>query len=173
MPPELPESSRPSKLPLIIGGIVGLLALGFVAVLLWPTAPAPEPAPTPSLPSAGSDGVTTAPAGMAVHGKLGPIRVKDFIRNGETEPDPQKPGIYILAGSSGYCLTDGTCPGGYETQDFYIVYDAQTQFFTITLYAEPLSKARAAAEVFLQERLGVNSEQMWPLFFFARAAIFF
>lgn len=86
--------------------------------------------------------------------------VKDFIHNRETVPDTVNPGYYFLAGSVGYCLGDGTCPSGYKTDDFSIVYRAADGLFNITLLAEPLAGSRTGAEIFLLDRLGITEAQL-------------
>src|SRR3989344_5049120 len=76
------------------------------------------------------------------------LTVKDFIRNGETVSDSQNPGSYVLAGSLGYCLANGSCPSGAATTDFSISYNEKTHFFNIILLKEPLGATRLEAELF-------------------------
>jgi hypothetical protein len=44
-----------------------------------------------------------------------------------------------------------------------VVYDSKEQFFTITLFTEPLGAARARAEKFLLAALGITSTQACAL----------
>jgi hypothetical protein len=91
------------------------------------------------------------------------IAVKDFVHNGVTIPDPTQPSQYVLAGNSGVCLPNGTCPGGASTTDFYITYDPADQTFNVLLRAEPLGEVRDEAEQFLQSTLGVTTTQLCNL----------
>lgn len=96
----------------------------------------------------------------------GTLAVKDFIHNGETVADMNTPGSYVLAGSLGYCLSDGTCPHGATSTQFAISYTAQTQSFNIMLLKAPLGVARKAAEQFLVNRLGVAGQKLCELHYF-------
>ena len=89
--------------------------------------------------------------------------VRDFIHNGETVADTVNPGSYVLAGTVGYCLADGTCPSGYPTTNFSISYDEKTHFFNIVLLKEPLGAVRLEAEQFLASRLGITGQQLCGL----------
>ena len=88
------------------------------------------------------------------------MTVKDFLHNKETVPDTVNPGYFYLAGSIGYCLGDGSCPSGYKTNDFSISFHNADGAFTIELLAEPIAAARAEAELFLLDRLGISQAQM-------------
>ena len=133
-------------------------------MLLRPAEVVTTPPPT-TLPDAGptSPGTTGGAGTMTINAKLGPVVTTDFIDNGITGADPQNPGIYYLAGSPGYCLTDGTCPGGARESTFNITYDAAHQFFTIALVAEPLGAVRSKAEHFLLNALGITETQLCTL----------
>ena len=133
-------------------------------MLLRPAEVVTTPPPT-TLPDAGSTGPGTASGAktMTVAAKLGPVVVTDFINNGITGADPQNPGIYFLAGAPGYCLTDGTCPGGARENTFNITYDAMQQFFTVVLIVEPLGAVRSRAEHFLLNALGITETQLCTL----------
>lgn len=150
-----------------------LLALGALAVislivigimLLVPAKPV-ETRPPTTLPNASSTspGTTGGAATLTLDAKLGPVVVTDFIHNGETGVDPQNPGIYYLAGSPGYCLSDGSCPGGAPTTDFNITYDTAHQFFTIALLAEPLGKVRSDVDTFMLKTLGISDTELCTL----------
>ena len=89
--------------------------------------------------------------------------MKDFIHNGETVADTVNPGTYVLAGSLGYCLADGSCPSGAPTTSFAISYDEKIRFFNIVLLEEPLGVTRFEAEQFLANRLGLSREQLCSL----------
>ena len=97
------------------------------------------------------------------------LTVKDFIHNGETVSDSQNPGSYVLAGSLGYCLANGSCPSGASTTDFSISYNEKTHFFNIILLKEPLGEARFEAEQFLISRLGIDERQICSLDYFVGA----
>ena len=92
-----------------------------------------------------------------VNGQDGnPIAVKDFLHNNETVPDTVNPGYYYLAGSIGYCLGNGQCPSGYQTDDFTVTYNTSSEQFSVVLLTKPLATSRDEAEKFLMDRLGLH-----------------
>ncbi|MFA6414841.1 MAG: hypothetical protein WC217_01525 [Candidatus Paceibacterota bacterium] len=161
----------------IIGSI--LLLVGVVLFFLFSSSPevVTTPQPTPGLPIASSTvPVTGGPSSFGTS-NTGPtvsfatpsgavVTVKDFVHNGETVADVQNPGSYVLAGSVGYCLADGTCPEGASTTDFNISYNEKTHFFNIILLSEPLGATRLAAEQFLAGRLGLTGKASCSLNYF-------
>ncbi|GEM_PF-1796837 len=112
--------------------------------------------PTTGLFPSGFDTTETSTLSTAE----GELVVNDFVHNGETVADPVNPGNYVLAGDVGYCLADGTCPHGADSERYSISYDDQKQFFTVILLKEPLNESRLAAETFLIERLGISREEL-------------
>lgn len=91
------------------------------------------------------------------------IRTADFLHNGKTIQDPQNAGQYYLAGSVGYCDTNGSCPGGAPSDEYHIVYFSEDKSFIISLVAEPIGQARRDAEQFLMQTLGLTQQQMCAL----------
>lgn len=160
-----------------IGAIIIIIALAFFQSLFSdPPKDGTTTNPTPGFPMASSTNPTVGtmdssetstgatisfvtPGGFVV-------TVKDFVHNGETVSDVQNPGSYVLAGSLGYCLADGTCPSGALTTDFSISYNEKTHFFNIILLKEPLGAVRLLAEQFLAERLGLTGQQACSLNYF-------
>ena len=126
---------------------------------------------TPGLPvasstgnSASSSATQNSGATLSVPGRDGvAIATKDFINNGETVADVENPGSYVLAGSLGYCLADGSCPAGANETDFSVAYNDATGIFTIVLLVEPLDTSRTEAEQFLESRLGISVQQLCNL----------
>jgi len=158
---------------LIIGSAI--VVIGGVLALLFSGSPKEDTAtiPAPGLPMASSTTSTGGVSGLSMEPTVsfatpgGAVAtVKNFIRNGETVPDVQNPGSYVLAGSVGYCLADGTCPSGASTTDFNISYNEQTHFFNIVLLKEPLGTVRLAAEQFLTDRLGLTGQEACNLNYF-------
>lgn len=82
--------------------------------------------------------------------------VQNFLTNGETVADVVNPGHYLLAGSVGYCLADGTCPEGFATDSFVISYHENQSQFAVGILAEPIGTVRQEAEAFLIDRLGIE-----------------
>ena len=122
----------------------------------------PDPSNSTSIPSATVPVGT--PQGPSVRDRQGNIvPVKDFIHNGETASDTVNPGGYYMAGSSGYCLANGVCPSGASTTDFTVSYKNTNDLFTIVLTKEPLGVARAHAEKFLADRLGLSEIKLCTL----------
>lgn len=165
------------KKTLWILGIVAILGIivwivGMVSTPAGQTSTSSTGASLPvagSVPYAGTPGGsgTTTPNQMVLSSAEGKaIITKDFIHNGETIADVMNPGSYQLAGSLGYCLANGTCPGGATSTDFNISYNGTTQFFNIVLLKEPLSLSRNAAEQFLGTLLGISNDQLCSLKYF-------
>ncbi|HEX5774560.1 MAG TPA: hypothetical protein VFY28_01185 [Candidatus Paceibacterota bacterium] len=153
------------KALIIAGSLLILLAVGGIVYVFYPK----EPAPTPSGNTDPFGSIGGGPSDLAytVSGQGNEaIKVNDFIRNGETASDPLNPGSYFLAGDIGYCLADGNCPHGAETDTFQISYDEDSSTFSVALTAEPLSTARMEAETFLMERLGVDAATLCRLNYF-------
>jgi len=98
------------------------------------------------------------------------IKVKNFLKNGETVPDVVNPGQYYLAGSIGYCLANGSCPSGYKTNDFVITFSTSTGVFNITLTSQPFTSARNEAEQFLESRLNISEVAMCNLLYYVWVA---
>ena len=90
------------------------------------------------------------------------IHTKDFVNNGETIPDVENKGTYLLAGTLGYCLPDIKCTAA-TTTDFNISYDSIEKGFTVALLTEPIGKARIKAEDFLRTRLGITNDELCRL----------
>ena len=105
---------------------------------------------------------TQAIMSVALNGG-GTITTKDFVHNGVTIPDPSNAGWYYLAGEPGYCNPDGSCPHAAQESDFTATYDSTNQFFTISLTQEPLGDARRDAQTFMQNTLGISSENLCRL----------
>ncbi len=167
----------PTKRILLIGAIAVLIVAALAYFLIPGKASAPTTAPTatsqPGLPSAGT---APLPAGsttgaqtptMTVAGLAGSaIATKDFLHDGVTQEDPQNPGTYYLAGAAGYCLKNGTCPGGATSTEYHVVYNATDQAFYISLLKEPLGQARTDAEQFMETALGVPPAELCQLKYF-------
>lgn len=158
---------------IVIFSIIAIVLLaGGIFIFLKSMYPTPVPDTTPASQNNAFTGQTnysvtngktstsTLPK-FTVKGSLGgSVAVKDFIHNGETVADTVNPGYFYLAGSVGYCLANGQCPSGAKTDDFIVTYNEKTQAFNVVLLTTPLKKSRAAAEVFMMDRLGINESQM-------------
>ena len=142
--------------------------MGLLYLFLAPTPPAPSGGNEPTFPDGGSvtPGTTTEDTTpiQTYAGEV--IEATDFIHNGETVADVENPGSYVLAGSVGYCLANGTCPEGAPTTEFNISYNTHTDFFNIILLKEPLGSARSGAEQFLRERLSLSNDELCSLRYF-------
>lgn len=114
---------------------------------------------TTGITSSYSTATSTNSATLSLITQAGTIAVTDFVHNNETVADIENPGSYVLAGSLGYCLADGTCPSGAPANDYSIIFNEKTHFFNIVLLSEPLGGVRFSAEQFLMSRLGGISEQ--------------
>ncbi|MCR4276169.1 MAG: hypothetical protein NUV90_02175 [Candidatus Parcubacteria bacterium] len=163
---------------IIIGTAFIIIAIGSYVVFFSgsPTESVNNPQPTAGLPISGSitpnpstsgGGTATSSPTISFATPSGAVvTVKDFIHNGETVQDVQNPGSYVLAGSLGYCLADGSCPKGASTMDFSVSYDEKNHFFNIILLAEPLGAVRLEAERFIANRLGLAGKDACNLNYF-------
>lgn len=152
------------KRALIIIGILLLLVLLCVGGYFLATkAPTANQSPPTSFPQGtGITPSTTSQTYTIEDAKGSPVAVKDFVHNGETIPDPQNPGRYLLAGDLGYCAPGTSCSAASST-DFNILYYEKGHSFGIALLTEPLSKARTEAEQFLLDHLGITKDQLCSL----------
>ncbi|MBI4086538.1 hypothetical protein HY416_00970 [Candidatus Kaiserbacteria bacterium] len=152
------------KAIIIIGIVILVVLIVVLATTFWGDKDPQVPDQPVSLPV--PDGPVLPPVStpsMQIKGSNGSqIIVKDFISNGETIQDTVNPTHYILAGSLGYCLGDGSCPSGAKVSGFSIDYDRPHDLFNITL-EEPLRNNRLAAERFLMERLGIDTMALCTL----------
>jgi len=150
---------------LIIGAIVICLLFGAV----WLSAL--FNADTPEAPARVEFPVATSTGGVPVAGEPGHVTLRDgsllevrnFIGNGVTIKDPANEGVYYLAGSSGYCYEDGTCPTAGGEAPYSIVFFSEEGSVVIGLTREPLGEARRRAEEYLMETLGIGEEEMCVL----------
>ncbi len=135
----------------IIGIVLVLLAIGIAGVVayqLWGQK-AESPRAAVEFPTGTQTGNGGATLTLGTTGGSS-VASKDFIHNGETVADTQNPGTYVLAGTLGYCLADGSCPAGAQSDDFSISYFESDQSFYISLLKEPIGAARKKAQDFLQ-----------------------
>lgn len=151
---------------IIIGVLILLVAAGIfllVQTLHQSTAPVPvNPGGISTFPI-GNNATATPRAQIKMSLPNGTVAVmNDFIHNNETIPDTVNPGMYVLAGSLGYCLSDGSCPTGAIVEGFTINYDDKHKLFNILL-EEPLNVNRIKAEQFLAGRLDLKPEVMCAL----------
>lgn len=92
-----------------------------------------------------------------------PITTNNFLANGITIEDPANEGNYYLAGSSGACNPNGTCPTAGSEKGFTIVYFNSSKSFIVNLDDEPLGENRMKAERYLMNMLGISQSQMCNL----------
>src|SRR5688572_4529375 len=103
--------SRPVLISVIIVTVLLVIGVGIVMVLMKGNE---EQKPGPDVTFPGGGGLHTGgPLTATIELPLqngDTVTVSDFIRNGVTIEDPANEGVYYLAGSSGVCNSDGTCP---------------------------------------------------------------
>lgn len=161
----------------IIGAVIVIIAMVWFFFFSGSPKTVTTTQPTPGLPIAGSTVIPNAGTGSSGTGAAektisfatpsgAVVTVLDFVHNGETVQDVQNPGSFVLAGSLGYCLANGTCSAGASTTDFSISYNEKTHFFNIILLAEPLGTIRLESEQFLSTRLGIVGQQLCSLNYF-------
>lgn len=170
----------------LIGGLVIILLGGVLLLILRPSqSAAPNDGSSTGLPVASSTqqgtgiqlGGTTTPSGSAQTLTLATtgtttVTVQDFLHNGVTAADVENPGQYYLAGAMGYCLADGTCPGGAPTTEYHIVYNATDQAFLISLLGTPLGKARTDAELYLEATLNASQATLCQLKYYVGTDVY-
>lgn len=165
--------------------LLGWIGIAFVVVivgsLVWylfraqsaPTETATQTPPV-TLPVGGSapltgggDGAEPAQATLALTGRNGTaLVVLDFIHNGVTIPDGSNKDHYLLAGNLGYCVSNPQQCQAAPAQNFTVYYDSKNQTFLISLTAEPIGEARAAAERFMVSALGISGGQLCSLTYY-------
>ena len=91
------------------------------------------------------------------------VQTRDFLNNGITIEDPANKATYYLAGSSGACSSNGTCPIAGSSTDYTIVYYPIDGSFGVGLATEPLGAVRKEAEQYLMNTLGLSEQQMCSL----------
>lgn len=146
--------------------VLGLIAIGVTTFIVLDPGKPNEPVETPTGPVFPSSTLFPgeADATVTVGGNDGgSVEVRDFVHDGETFADVVNPGSYVLAGSAGYCLADGTCPEGAPTDRYTITYDGASRSFSVALLTEPLKETRALAEDALMARLGLTESEMCTL----------
>lgn len=149
---------------------IGVVAIaGLVALGVWFTAPAEQPAVTENSQLSGQDllpignSITnvsaTSPSSaetilLAAPG--GTITAGNFIKNPDTIEDPSNQGYYYL----GYHLS-GVATGTAAAMNppYVIEYISATQYFNIALLEEPIGSARGEMEQYLMARLGITQDQ--------------
>jgi len=119
---------------------VGILVLGAVLVVSYFVfAPAPSPqAPAASgstqLPLAGKTSAQNPAAGLETFNVAGtggnPIATLDFLQAAGTNEDQKNQGLYHL----------NPPPGASGALSYDITYEAATQYFNISLLAEPIGQ---------------------------------
>jgi hypothetical protein len=110
-----------------------------------------RPDDEPALPDLENETITIqAPAG-------GIYEVRNFIKNGDAIEDTYNRGNYHVGNT--YPSADSPTP----LPSYIITYSAESQFFNVVLYREPLSRSRNEAEVFLQKTLGIRSADLCML----------
>lgn len=141
-----------TKIPFIL--IVAFIILGgmwFVIVRGWFTSSEHITEDTPlTLPEQPSQPDTSEKVSLRT-ANGGSIVVNDFLKNSVVTADQYNDGLYTLG------------PRAEDGEVYTIDYIKETDFFTITLLAEPLSESRRAAELYLQNLLGISEEQMCQL----------
>ena len=146
----------------ILAVILTLLLVG-LAYWFWNMNRAGEPRPDDITFPVGGGGKPVGD-GMSVDSQSGQqIRTKDFLTNSITIEDPANKGNYYLAGSSGACRPDGTCPSAGTEENFSIVYFNSSRSFVVSLNAEPLGATRLRAEQYLTNMLGISKVEMCAL----------
>jgi hypothetical protein len=88
----------------------------------------------------------------AANGNVVGVRVRDFLRDEDTYEDPVNPGYYYLR-----------YPPQGNNPPYHIVYIAQTSYFNVVLYEEPIGDSRRAAEEYLRGKLGLKQTEMCGL----------
>ncbi len=154
--------------------ILALIICGYFAYRFLTASPTPTGTTSPvTLPTGTTIGSTlpsggTEPAGQISVPTQGTanVQIKDFIHNGETVADIENPGSYVLAGSLGYCLADGSCPKGFASDEFTVSYNGTLGEFNVSLIKEPIGLSRTDAEQFLESRLGLTAAQLCTLKYF-------
>lgn len=141
-----------------IGIVVALMLIGLIAwILLGTTVPPPviDPIPVDQFPS--GTGALPSDDILTVATTKGALRVRNFLADEETVADPVNKGYYYLGNHFPF---DGDFASTTLSVPYTITYIESTQYFNISLFAEPISKSRMEAEKYLLDHVGITKEQM-------------
>lgn len=138
--------------------VIGLAGLGLIMLLK----PAEQPGENTqqqggenTFPTTG--GVTsTSTTGATIAVPLaagGTIEVKNFLTMPTTSQDPHNKGYYFL----------GNQPSDTTVTPYLITFIAQTGFFNIGIFKQPIGTTRKAAEAYLRAQTGMTDEQLCAL----------
>jgi hypothetical protein len=85
------------------------------------------------------------------------IEVNNFFRDEATETDILNPGRYVLAGGKGYCLASELAEGcsSVALSPYQIWFNLSSNEIVISINSEPVQENKVAAEIALQQALGV------------------
>ncbi len=140
--------------------LVGVAVIILIVAGIWFYV-RPTPSPTPEstqtqgveFPTAGSVAPTapgvspSAGTGISITAADGSvIRTNDFINDPRTVKDPVNAGYYNL--------------GATTSASYLITYIASTQYFNVELLQEPIGTARALAEQYLEQLLGISTDDL-------------
>lgn len=142
---------------------IGIIVLGAVLIVFYfvfapaPSSQTPAASGSTQLPVAGQTGAQGSFAGAAsftVAGAGGnPIATLDFLHAPATNEDQKNQGLYHL----------NPPPGASGASSYDVTYEASTQYFNISLLAEPIGQTRSLMERDLMAKLGVTEDQMCQL----------
>lgn len=158
MPPELETNPHTTNYALWGAIVLGVIVIaGLVIYLLMPAKPKPVVQP-PSLPGAGTNtpqGSTSATTYTVPISSGLSVATKDFLHDPATVSDPNNPGYYYLGYHQSTGPEDTTAT---DAPPYVIEYIAQTHYFNIGLYQEPIGQARHDAEQYLLNTLGISQD---------------
>ncbi len=125
-----------------------------------PALPSPTPTNVPQVPTPQQTPQANVPTIRMRTASGGTMLVRDFGRDSDTYADPVNRGYYYLGYHTQQDQRDQTAN---QNQPYIVEYINQTNYFNISLLAEPLGQTRLAAEQSLMTRLGVSQAQLCQL----------
>lgn len=140
--------------------LIMLMLVGGIAWTLWnrsqvpPVSQPPVEFPQPGTATTSTTSQVETGTNLTLSLSDGTTKVvPNFTRSAETKADPQNPGFFLIG--------EGTAATPHPS--YQITYIASTDFFNVSLFAEPLKGARESAERELVATLGLDTVAMCAL----------
>lgn len=142
---------------IIIAFILVTTAVWYLFVSQQPSVSNDGDTPTTTFPAGG--GLSTNSATLTIQTISGDnLEIHNFLNDSDIVKDAINDGYYYLGN---HFSTNDQTPQ--SNPEYVIEYIAETNFFAIGLFREPLAQSRRNVEEYLMTKLGLSEEQMCSL----------